>query len=258
MTLAEKAAAFAECGFAASELSDEDGARLLAEHASAADAGKAVRRITEETGFRFPQGHLWLAARITGDDYLQKFEQLRPWLDMYLEAGIPRAVLHANSIRGLSYAVAHERRMVVLSRIAEYLRGTGLTICVENIFGTDHAESAALLGLMRELSSPNFGICLDTGHLNLHGETQADFIRSCGSHLKALHIADNQGASDQHMMPFGRGTIDFFSVVRELRAVGYDGVFNYEIPGENSCPVEVKKMKLRYLRQATDYLLGNA
>ena len=43
MTLAEKAAAFAECGFAASELPDKDGARLLAEHASAADAASPAR-----------------------------------------------------------------------------------------------------------------------------------------------------------------------------------------------------------------------
>ncbi|MEA4824028.1 MAG: sugar phosphate isomerase/epimerase family protein [Clostridiaceae bacterium] len=258
MTLAEKAAAFAECGFFASELSDEDGARLLSECPTAAEAGKKVRTITEDTGFQFPQGHLWLSACITGDDYETKFDRLKAWFDMYLEAGIPRAVLHANSRPGQSYAVARARRMVVLDKVAAYLRDTNLTVCIENIFGGDHAESSGLLALMHDLGSPNFGICLDTGHLNMHGETQLDFIRACGKYLKALHLADNQGKEDQHMMPFGRGNVDFFSVVRGLREVGYDGLFNYEIPGENSCPLEVRKWKLRYLHQVTDYLIANA
>lgn len=256
MTLAQKAAEFRAAGFMTSELSDEDGARLLDEQPSPAAAGRRIREAADAAGIRFRQGHLWLGAQITGDGYREKFAQLRPWLDMYLEAGIPRGVLHANSRRGMSYAVARERKLEVLGQLRDYLKGTELVVCLENCPHSDHAESAGLLRTLEELDSPNFGVCLDTGHLNIAAETQADFIRACGGRLKALHLADNQGETDQHMMPFGRGSVDFTEVLREADAAGYDGAINFEIPGESGCPIEVRRMKLRYLREVSDYLLA--
>ena len=86
---------------------------------------------------------------------------------------------------------------------------------------------------MDQLDEACFGICLDTGHLNLKDKDQRNFILKAGKRLKALHIADNQGETDQHMMPYGRGNIDFDEVIRALREVDYEGLFNLEIPCEN-------------------------
>ena len=256
--LEKKAAEFRKAGFDYAELSDEDGFAMLEKFGSAQAAGRELRRIAGSTGITFDQGHLWLSVRLCDEEYGKKFELLKPWFDMYLEAGIPRGVLHAGSMRGQPRAQAHERRAKVLGQIRDYLRGTGLVICMENLKASDHAESAGILQTIAELDSPNFGVCLDTGHLNMAGEPQADFIRACGSHLKALHLADNEGASDQHMMPFGRGTVDFLEVVRACREAGYDGLYNYEIPGENACPVEVRILKLSYLRRISDWIEANA
>ncbi len=257
--LEEKAQKFREAGFDFAELSDEDGFALLDKFGSSAAAGREIRRIQESTGIAFRQGHLWLAIHLCDDEYEKKFELLKPWFDMYLEAGIHRGVLHTATERGgFSWAQGRERRLYALGQIRDYLRGTPLVICMENQSRSDHAESAGLLRTLADLDSPNFAVCLDTGHLNMEGEPQEDFIRACGKQLKALHLADNQGKEDQHMMPFGRGTVDFLSVIRACREVGYDGLYNYEIPGENGCPVEVRLMKLRYLRALSDWLEANA
>ena len=42
------------------------------------------------------------------------------------------------------------------------------------------------------------------------------------------------------------------------RQAGYDGLYNYEIPGENACPVEVRILKLAYLRRISDWIEANA
>lgn len=52
--------------------------------------------------------------------------------------------------------------------------------------------------------------------------------------------------------------MDFFSVVRGLREIGYDGLFNYEIPGDRHAPEQILRYKLRYLYSVTDYLFKNA
>ncbi|NMA08625.1 MAG: sugar phosphate isomerase/epimerase [Clostridiales bacterium] len=262
LTLPGKIIAFRDCGYEASELSDEDGRRLLDEYATPTLAGKYLARLTDSMGFAFPQGHLWLTASICAPDYRERAELLKGWLDLYLEADIRRAVLHGGSSGNdpdVEIGVIRERRTYVLSQLLDYLKGTELKICLENMPRSDLATSDGLLTVIGEFNSPNLGVTLDTGHLNLTGERQYDFIRACGKHLGALHLADNEGMTDQHLMPFGRGNVDFTAVVRGIREIGYDGLFNYEIPGETQrCPVEVKKMKLRYLKQASEYLLAHA
>lgn len=74
--------------------------------------------------------------------------------------------------------------------------------------------------------------------------------------LKALHIANNEGVTDQHMMPFTRGTVDFTEVVKALREVNYSGLFNLEIPGECKIPLELRDAKIDYIKSCYDYLMN--
>ena len=86
-------------------------------------------------------------------------------------------------------------------------------------------------------------------------QPQKDFILHVGSRLHALHIADNEGERDQHMMPYGRGNVDFECVIRALREINYEGLFNLEIPGERLAPLEIRGFKLEYIRKCYDYLM---
>jgi sugar phosphate isomerase/epimerase len=97
---------------------------------------------------------------------------------------------------------------------------------------------------------------LDTGHLNLTANpNQAEFIEKAGKHIKALHIADNEGLGvDQHMMPFGRGTVDIVSVIKAMKALNYQGLYNLEIPGERLAPLEIRGYKLEYIKKMFSYL----
>ena len=47
-------------------------------------------------------------------------------------------------------------------------------------------------------------------------------MRKMGSLLKCTHIHDNNGKSDQHLMPF-YGTIDWKAYIDVMREIGYDG-----------------------------------
>ena len=249
----EQIKTFLECGFNAAELSDEDGFVLL-ERGTGAKVGAELKTFADDHGFSYPQGHLWLRANILGDDYMQTVDTLKNWLDMYEALGIRAAVLHTGGNDALSGEEKTERRCKALTELTNHIKGTDITICLENL-SNDLQHSAPLLSLLNRVDSPYLGICLDTGHLNLHpGESQYDFIKNCGSKLKALHIADNQGETDQHLMPYGKGSVNWDDVIRGLGEVAYKGLFNLEIPGENRCPLDVKLMKLRYVREVCKYM----
>ena len=72
--------------------------------------------------------------------------------------------------------------------------------------------------------------------------------------MQGVHIADNEGERDQHMMPFGRGTVDWDAVCRGLRGIGYNGFCSFEIPGESHAPFEIRQMKLTYVKGMMEYL----
>lgn len=246
---------YMDCGFRYAELSDEDGFILL-DRGAGAKVGAELKKYADDRGFSYPQGHLMLRANITADDYMSTVDKLKNWLDMYEALDIKAAVLHTGRNPDISPEETDARRMKALTELTDYIKGTNITICLENLTN-DLAHSGPLLDLIGRVGSDHLGVCLDTGHLNLcPGESQYDFIKACGSRLQALHIADNEGQSDQHMMPYGKGRVKWQEVIDGLREIGYRGLFNLEIPGESGGPVEIKLAKLRYVKEICEYMTG--
>lgn len=96
------------------------------------------------------------------------------------------------------------------------------------------------------MNSPALGICLDTGHLNLVQGDPCKFLEEAGDKLIALHIADNLGNADHHMLPCGRGTVNWKAFMPKLKESPYRGLFNFEVPGERCSMRALQRLKLKY------------
>lgn len=241
-------------GYSYCELSDEHAAVLLS-RGDARTVGTEFKKFCQAHNVNVLQGHLYLTIRLCNET-MPVVEILKNWLDLFSAIGTKAAVLHCDEMpeSNISFHEKREKNAAVLRQLTEYLKGSDLTICLENLprMGKNAGE---LLWFINQVGSDNLGICLDTGHLNLtEFRDQRAFIKEAGEHLKALHIADNEGECDQHMMPFGRGSVDIETVVSALNEIGYDGLFNLEIPGERNCPLEVRGYKLQYIKQVFNYL----
>ena len=256
-SLEEMVERFAEKEWFQLELSTEHGESLL-ERGDPAKVGQEFAQFAVDKGISFPQGHLWLTCDITTDGQDEMLDLLKKWLDLFAAIGVRAGVLHpgGNEMRRRNAGAEEifERQVQVLRQLCEHARDTGLVISLENVSGTPEAED--LLAIITAVGEENLGICLDTGHLNMASGDQAGFIRSAGSRLKALHIADNEGKSDQHLMPYGRGTVDWGVVMSALKELPYEGLVNLEIPGENRVPMEILLAKLDYLKEVMGYMVG--
>ncbi len=255
LTLEEKIKKFIECGFCVSELSTEDGFALLGRGGSGISE---FRSFMASSGFSFPQGHLLLKVDICDPSSV---DVLKKWLDMYSVLGIRSAVLHAAGGADLSEEERFARQLSSVSALCDYIRGTDITVCLENL-GVQNRTSGELMRYINMIKSNNLGICLDTGHLNCcitqdgKRESQRDFILNVGEHLKALHIADNRGDADSHLLPYS-GTVNWNEVMTALSDVGYTGLFNFEIPGEaGSRPTDIKVEKLKYIKSVAEIMLS--
>jgi sugar phosphate isomerase/epimerase len=114
-----------------------------------------------------------------------------------------------------------------LARVAEYAATAGIEIAIENGTRGYSADTRNLCGMIADTGADNIGICIDTGHANLHPPA-ADHICAAGDTLITLQIDDSSDHANQHTLP-GRGTSDWPSLMRALTEVRYTGNFVYEL-----------------------------
>ncbi len=247
---------FLQHGWECTELSTEHGWQLL-DRGDPVRVGEKFREFAENQGFAFPQGHFYLKADIAHPDEKKRAEimdDLKRWCELFAALDIRSGVLHPGGSGPRAIGADHEMilecNIKSLEKLSGFVRGGPTTICLENGGSID-----SLLPLVSSISGSELGICLDTGHLNMAGGNCSDFVRRAGKKLKALHITDSIGEHDDHIFPHGAGTVNWKAFVAALYEVDYGGLFNFEVPRENRCPMEIRLAKLDYARKLGELML---
>ena len=100
-------------------------------------------------------------------------------------------------------------------------KARGVVLLSENILWGASSRPGVVADLVREVDSPFFGWCFDVGHAWCCGYAP-DVIKECSVAPLSIHIQDNHGNGDEHLIP-GDGTIDFTLFISALNEVGYRG-----------------------------------
>lgn len=105
----------------------------------------------------------------------------------------------------------------------------GIIICFENMpmKGLSMSTPEKTLEFIHMIDDENFKLCLDTGHSAVFGIQPADAVRMAKDDLKVMHVHDNRGKSDEHMVPYA-GIINWEDYRNALDEIGFDGVFSLE------------------------------
>ena len=141
------------------------------------------------------------------------------------------SVCPGHSLFGQSREDAWGRLCESLDTICGYAAQCGLRIAVEpaDKYETDLINTTAeAMKLIEELEHENLGVLLDNGHAHVVGESIDQAVRRLGDRLFHVHVDDNNGLRDQHLVP-GNGDFDFASFITALREVGYDGYLAAEL-----------------------------
>lgn len=234
---------------------------LSIDHLECADP-HALRAHLDSLNFTVPQGH---TAFHLGLCCQEGVDMIKKNLELFGVLGITKAVVHANGGKDLSDGQRYACWVKNLEELSRFVEGSGITICLENLFSMPQVNRVEkLLQLIEDAGGRNMAICLDTGHLHLtnklggENQSQGEFIRKAGPLLQALHIVDNDGLGDTHQMPYSaRYGVDWVDVMTALRDIDYQGLFNLEILAERLPPLPIKLAKLQYIRQMTDYMLSD-
>ena len=207
-----------------------------------ADYVRSIGELARQHGIRFNQSHLpyYDVDRDRGTEKAARMEELiRRSIVGTALLGARWAVTHPFTVWGAGQDMAASRR-ANLDYYAPHValaREHGVGIALENDFeyqgGVSRRVYCAsvyeLIDLCDAFRDPeHVGVCYDFGHANLTGGCHRQNLNAIGRRLRAVHVQDNHGQADEHLLPFF-GSIDWEDAMRGLAESGYDGDLTFEI-----------------------------
>ena len=211
-----------------------------------------VGQTADALGIKLVQAHAPMGRPLEDDGKLMT-DTLR-CVDACGAWGIPNLVVHSGYTPGLSAEQTFARNKEFFMPLLERAERYGVNILVEN-FNKMHVEGLYwidnepdLLRMVECVDHPLVHAIWDVGHANMQEMPQDEALRMLGSHVRALHIQDNMGDKDSHLVPF-LGTLNLDAVMTGLQDIGYDGYFTFEVGGFFT-PASKRREYLRSTRLA--------
>jgi len=195
----------------------------------------ALARIASEHGLRVPAigtGQAWGEERLSFTD---PSAQVRAAAMARVKSHVPLAArLNATIIIGLLRGIVQpgvdrDQAMAwlvsALQECCDAAGDAGVRLALEpiNRYETTLINTAAQgLELLEAVGATNFGLLLDTFHMNIEEPSITDSVRQAGDRIFHFHVADSN-----RWHP-GAGHLDFPTILSALFATGYTGYVSGE------------------------------
>jgi len=200
--------------------------------------------IIKKNGLTISQAHAPFPAYVEGHPEVLEYMIgiYKRCIELCDYAGCRYLVIHGISLRERDFDNTPESIEALNWHLYESLiptlRKCNVVVCLEHLFtwGSFAAEGVCSnpYEAIRYIDSLNdkagkeaFGLCLDTGHLQLLGKGFRSYVPILGKRIKALHIHDNDGSADRHLAPF-TGKVNWTHFCQTLKAAGYEGDLSFE------------------------------
>ncbi len=229
--LAPLFAAFSAAGFTALHWCHNwVGKQILYDEQYAAD----VAALAESHGLRIADIHGFSRSR---DEYISDELVLvmnTNRIEFAARVGASTVVMHLPQRACPPVGEGVEMSTALLEMLRPAWQTHGVRLAIENL--PHHRTPNEYFDIMFERFEPEFvGLCYDSGHAALTG--QHDLIARHGDRLLVTHLHDNDGESDQHLLP-GKGKIDWARELVAIKQSGYSGTINLEVALPDGEPLE--------------------
>ena len=221
---------------------------------------------SESIGIAFDSVHLpFLSGGVSqSKDFMKVFNQrMYASIDAAKMLGVKYAVLHPNTatLSPQKYKEEREHKKVVehIAPYVDYANKIGVVLLIENM-----RTAADVPNGHRYCQSPNelcavadelgIDVCWDFGHANISGVKQSEALTYIGKRLKHIHVNDNLGIKDDHLLPF-MGNVDWRDAMHGLSLAEYDGTFMMEL-GVSKIPESMRVEYAKCVVAASNELLN--
>ena len=178
---------------------------------------------------------------------------------------------------GADYGADKEEEIAVnmwlYQRLIPAAKKYGVKICLENLWAKREdefvdapciqvEEACNYIDNLNQIAEEElFGFCLDVGHTQFYHYDICEFIEKLGNRLTVLHLHENDGIVDSHLVPYSllsscdkEKMIDWEKILKSLSDISYKGNLSFETcRAIENVPAEVKKMTLEHISRIGKY-----
>lgn len=194
----------------------------------------ALRKYADEIGIECNQAHapFPFKANSSLDMSNEEYRSLIRAIEVASILGAKNIIIHARRVpNGEDF---NEYNRIFYSSFIPYCEKFNICVSVENLYKKEvpvFGEPNELTEFINSINSKWINACVDVGHLGITGFQPENVIRRLNSKiLKAVHIHDNDGISDQHLLPYA-GKFNWDEITSALKAIKYNGDFTFEVTG---------------------------
>ena len=163
------------------------------------------------------------------------------------------SVCPGHSLFGQSTSVAWDCLRQSLDELCLFANSYAMRIAIEpaDRYETDLINTIPdALRIIDQLGHENLGVVLDCGHSYIVSESAAETAVSAQDRLFHVHVDDNNGLRDQHLIP-GQGTFNFVPFLEALEKRNYQGYLCIELSWDVTVdPDPAAIQALEYLRKS--------
>ena len=209
---------------------------------------RPFKEASEATGLTIGQMHapfpVWFKDKDDVNEYL--FMALDKCFALCEYLSCPAVVVHP--VLCPSFEEEWELNLALYRKLIPVVKKyNNVTICIENIYGrqkgtiiegrlSNASDLAKMIDVLNEEAGGRyFACCFDIGHANLTRRNVKDFVKILGDRLMILHLHDNNGNEDNHMIPYSylKTESDYVcnwpAFIEGLKEIGYKGNLAFEI-----------------------------
>lgn len=140
------------------------------------------------------------------------------------DLGVKTLIMHISGFKIDDISARMKQLRKSLDELLEIAEKEGVSLAAENL-GVSMAK-ILLKYALDMFDTPRLGLCFDNGHAELNREDY-DILAHYSSRLYAVHLHDNDGSRDLHMLPF-EGSCDLPNLAAQLNKA------------ERLCPITVE------------------
>ena len=162
------------------------------------------------------------------------------------EVGITDIVIHAGYIPNNPFSVDYPPMLTAIEVICAHCETMGMNVLLE----TGGEAAVSLLRLIKDINRDNLFINLDPANMLMYGYANpVDALYTVGKYVRNVHGKDGMPPTDPRKLgeekPVGEGRVDFYSMFKELKELGYDRyiIIEREISGDKQTEDVLKAKK---------------
>ena len=195
--------------------------------------GEKVGETAERLGIKLMQAHGSGSTYDKGEYRDHCDELLRREIEICGMLGIPQIVIHAICKEGETWNQFNTANIEFCNSLLDAAEKNNVSLLMENscyqhgsFYYYLYAEQ--LLETIADMNfHPLIGVCWDVGHANMQKADQYKELKELGDRLRGLHIHDNFGSLDSHLIPY-LGNCNYDAIIQALLDIDYKGYFDME------------------------------